>query len=145
MKKVVLFSFLAAFSVIGISSCQPYEDGPSISFRSKEERVVNSWKVKYAFEDEKDISLRYKDIEYHLDYEGLLEIHTAVDSDSVAIQKGFWDMYDKGESIRFDYTDPAVFPDRNHYQILRLTEKEMWVWDLDDTLGLEIRFEPSAE
>lgn len=145
MKKVFLFSLLAAFSITGITSCQPYEDGPSISFRSKEERVVNSWKVQYAFEDEKDISKRYEDLEFHLDYDGLLEIHMALDSDSVAIQKGFWEFYDEEQNIRFDYTVPAVYPDRDHYKILRLTEKEFWVWDMEDTLGLEIRFEPTAE
>ena len=39
--------FCTAFILLSIVSCGKYEDGPSISFRSKKQRVVNTWQNEY--------------------------------------------------------------------------------------------------
>lgn len=142
MKKISIFSLLVALLLGGLTGCEDYEDGPGLSFRSKEERAVNTWDVEYAFENELDITKRYENTSIKLDYEGFLTIYTRVDSDSVATQEGFWEFYDEEQNIRFIYTDPPVWPDRDYYQVLRLKEKELWLWDLQDSLGLEIRLMP---
>lgn len=36
---------LGALIMLGLESCKKYPEGPAISFRSKAERVANTWKV----------------------------------------------------------------------------------------------------
>ena len=39
--------FCGIFITLSIISCGKYEDGPSISFRSKKQRIVNTWQSDY--------------------------------------------------------------------------------------------------
>jgi hypothetical protein len=45
MKKISMIIILAALLVPTIQSCKKYPDGPLISFRSRTERVANTWKI----------------------------------------------------------------------------------------------------
>lgn len=42
--KQVFFIISLAFLVSNINSCSKYQDGPFLSFKSKEKRLVNTWK-----------------------------------------------------------------------------------------------------
>jgi hypothetical protein len=43
--KTISFILFGVFLLATIQSCKKYEDGPSISFHSRAERVANTWKV----------------------------------------------------------------------------------------------------
>lgn len=55
MKKYLSIFFLIIVSV----SCNKYEDGPSVSFRSAEKRLTGKWEISKILFNEKDISLGY--------------------------------------------------------------------------------------
>jgi hypothetical protein len=44
MKKT-LFALMAIITLVFADSCKKYEEGPSLSLRSRKARVANSWKV----------------------------------------------------------------------------------------------------
>lgn len=119
-----------------LTSCK-YEEGPAISLRSKEERLVNSWKIQEANENGLNTTPDYDDVNFQLmfDYDQSMKAYTTDDSGDVWIQNGLWDFVQDKEQIRIIYTDPAVNPDRAFWTILKLKEKELWVSeDRDSTI-----------
>ena len=49
---------LSSFLILGIQSCNKYDEGPNISLRTRTERVANTWKVEnYKVNDEDLTSL----------------------------------------------------------------------------------------
>lgn len=123
--------------------CKKYEDGPTISFRSKTQRVINTWKAKYVFMDEVDATAAFNNWVLDLTEDGRM---TSTDSvlDTIAVQEGFWELVNDKEEIRFIYTDPPVNPDRKFCEILRLKEDELWFREVTDTITWEFRLEPAG-
>jgi hypothetical protein len=50
MKKRTLFVVIIIIAIVG-ASCQKYEDGPSMSFRSPEKRLIKKWKLTNIYKD----------------------------------------------------------------------------------------------
>src|SRR4051812_28318718 len=44
-KVTLLIILLAGITIPAIQSCKKYSEGPALSFRSKTERVANTWKI----------------------------------------------------------------------------------------------------
>jgi len=141
------FSILAALflALVWTSGCDDYDEGPSFSFRSKEERVVNNWIVEFVFQDDKDVTARYDSMMIAFDYDESVVITTYDDNDSAWVQKGLWAFTEDHEGIRIDYTDPVVWPDRAFYSILRLKEEQLWLTQDMDSTFFQWRFLPIAE
>ena len=119
-----------------MTSCK-YEDGPFMSFRSKEERLVNTWKIQEANENDRNTTPDYDDVnlQVRFNYDQTYRAWATDDSGDVHIQDGLWDFVQDKEQIRIVYTDPAVNPDRAFWTIRRLKEKELWVEeDRDSTV-----------
>lgn len=132
---------LAVFVALSFVACEPYDDGPKCSFRSKEERLVNDWALKTVLENEADITAWYDSTIVNLDYDNSLLITYVDDTGAVSYQRGFWEWQtDDKEQIRFDYTSPAQNPDRTYFKILRLKEEELWLDEINDSLVREFRF-----
>ena len=46
MKRAYIIGGIAAIAAVTIfESCKKYEEGPGLSFRSREERIANTWRV----------------------------------------------------------------------------------------------------
>ena len=144
MKKVT-FALSAAFLLaVVLSSCKKYEEGPALSFRTKDARVVNDWDVKYALEDGKDKTFLYKDFTINFTEDGRF-VATNIASDSSTVeQSGFWDLVDNKEDIRLIYTDPPIPDDRITYDILKLKDDEFWIREITDSSTWEWRFIPNG-
>jgi hypothetical protein len=125
------------------AGCRKYEDGPSISFRTKEKRLIGSWLCEN--ENRKTmLSFEKNGIYQESDYS----------SDSFMFSKtGSWQWADKKEKILLDwtlertngfyyvdsngnvipYTDSTqihiIIPSETNYKIYRLTMKELWIGD----------------
>lgn len=119
-----------------LTSCK-YEEGPFLSLRSKEERLVNTWKIQEANENDRNTTPDYDEVNFQVefDYDQTFKTYVTDDSGDVYIQEGLWDFVEDKTQIRLIYTEPAVNPDRAYWEILKLREKELWVQeDRDSTV-----------
>jgi hypothetical protein len=142
MKRFVIPSSLVLFIALSVSGCQGYPEGPEISFRSKISRVINKWKAEYVTENGKDRTYNYDSLYWEFLDDGNIEVSTIL-ADSTLFQEGLWDLIDEGKTLRVLYTDPAIWPDRTYFEVLRLKETEMWLKDDRDSIVIEYRLIPA--
>jgi hypothetical protein len=60
MKKLYFIAFIIAIAFLG-TSCSKYEDGPLISLKSKQNRLLGVWKVVEFIKDNEDLTQFYQD------------------------------------------------------------------------------------
>ncbi len=91
---------LLIFSLINIK-CGMYEEGPDISFRSKIERISNTWKIEQAFKDGEDISNNFNYWKVTLTPEGYFFYFFSLDNSSFNINfTGTWELSDDKKIIK---------------------------------------------
>jgi hypothetical protein len=120
---------LTALGGLTLSNCQKYEDGPVISFRSRAERVANTWKVdnyKINGTDFTSVVSGYTETftkggDYSFDW-GILN------------GAGTWKFQSKDAEIALTGTNNQN--DRT-LVILKLEEKEFWYYYMDGTDRVE--------
>jgi hypothetical protein len=144
MKKIAFpLGLVAVLMCILMVGCDDYENGPKISFRTKRERAINTWKAQVALRDDVDATAWYKDWRLDMREDGRIVITDLDDQDSVITQNGFWDFVNDETQIRFLYSVPAVDPDNKTVTILRLKEDELWFRDVTDTATWEFQLIPA--
>jgi hypothetical protein len=120
MKKLsILF---AAFAVLFLVSCGKYEEGPSLSLRSKASRIDGSWKVEKYTEDGTDLTSDYATLTFEFTKDGSFTI-----SDNylgqVFSETGSWELTSNNEDLTFTFSDGTT----DVYKILRLTNSDFWI------------------
>jgi hypothetical protein len=123
--KPILFAL--AIVAITLSSCKKYDYGPLISFKSKKERIANTWKVGKAIRNGNDVTN---------DYSGYT-LTTTADGDAKLVATyvtsfgafsgntdGTWIFESKKELINFDYENDDF---DQVYKIMRLKDDELWM------------------
>lgn len=145
MKKILLFCFAL---VVILSACKKYEDGPFISFRSRKERVANTWVYKDVFRNDTNITAEIQNSNNILDNpyytftkDGGLTIGF-VNTPAIGTIPGTWEFTDKDEKMKL--TIPILSQEIN-WKILRLKEEELWVATEPDSIGkdkYEYHFKP---
>jgi len=118
--------FFCTVITVGHFSCKKYEDGPTLSLKSKKSRLVGKWKNIPA-----NGSVYLIEEEFKEDG-GYTEIMT-IDSSNIIYweKKGTWSFNDKKENISTSYTFTILgvtHPDRKKggHKIQRLTSEELW-------------------
>lgn len=122
MKTTAIILFLL---VITISSCKKYENGPSLSLRSKEERVSNTWKVESYTINGTDYTSTLKNINYTETYDkdGGYSYASSLGSGS-----GKWAFNsDKTQIKRNGVSGQSTYD----LVILKLKENEFWYYYMD--------------
>lgn len=119
---------VAVILLFNFSSCSKYEDGPSMSLRTKKARLTGEWELQeidgnnvsgeeiWEFVSDGDFEATYED-----------------DGDKTT-NKGEWTWEDEKEKIEIDIDDGGKF----EMEILRLTNSELIMEDDD---GDEYEFE----
>jgi hypothetical protein len=141
MKRFPVLLSTAFAALILMTSCDDYAEGPRVSLRSKTSRIVNNWVTEFALVDGEDKTFRYDSTTFAMNEDGTFEFTTMENGDSI-VQEGLWDLIEEETRIRLLYTDPVVFPDRTHWEIIRLRDKEFWVREDQDSTVYEFRFMP---
>ncbi len=133
--------FLAVFALIlmlAFASCRKYDDGPTVSFRSKEARVENVWKVESISRNDLDESDLYQSITWNFqdansEGVGQLEWTYRLEGDSAdVVFPATWELATLDEQIKLTYLDivdpiNSVIETRLLYlDIRRLAEDEFW-------------------
>lgn len=141
-KKIKLFASLV-LAVIIIFSCKKYPEGPTISFRSKTERLSNTWHVKQYIENGTDktndfnnvfqnyvLTIR-NDLSYAMSYKvlGLINYN----------ETGIWAFNTNKTGITFKNN---ANNNTSNWTILKLMEQELWGKYLDSNKTIEIHLIP---
>lgn len=142
MRKAV-FLFIGLFSLASLlTHCKKYEEGPAISFRTKEERLVNNWDVKVALEDDRDVTYWFRNWTIDITEDGRFVTTDLDEQDSTVTASGFWWLANEKQDLLLVYSDPPVDPDRFTYQITKLKEEELWFTRTTDSSHWEFRLIP---
>ncbi len=144
LRTILLVSF-AAF-MFANTGCKKYEEGPTISLRSKKARVVNEWKVVKIFENGKeqdmdDMKLWY---DFNDDWTGRTYISFTINGQEYSGENNFdWEFNDDKTKILIKTKDANGNTQTDEAVILKLYEKEMWLKETDDNGDeWEYHFEP---
>ncbi|GAB4421285.1 MAG: hypothetical protein OHK0039_35920 [Bacteroidia bacterium] len=120
---VVLLPVLAL--VLCFAGCRKYEDGPTMSLRSKQERVVNNWKAVAVYRNDLDETQQYEAYNMIFNKSGRLIWQIQPVGQALLETTADWELANVKEAIKLTYDNPA---DRLLYlDIMRLTEEEMWI------------------
>ncbi|MBL0098245.1 MAG: hypothetical protein IPP46_18440 [Bacteroidetes bacterium] len=128
--KLLMLLLMGAILLPSIESCGKYEDGPSISLRSRKERVANTWNVENYKVDGGDFTSLVsgysekfsKDGDYYYSW-GLLS------------GSGDWSFSHNDERINLNGNDGQS--SRTLY-ILKLEEKEFWYYYMEGNVKHEL-------
>ena len=123
MKRIAI---ILALTIVG-TSCKKYEEGPFISFRSKKERVANTWKIDKAYENGQETTGSYDQYRLYMSKDGdasLTSIYSTSNFTAEFETDGTWMFVNNKENIQFDYQDDDA---DETYQILKLKENELWL------------------
>lgn len=141
-RTLVAFSLL--IFVAGLSSCSLYPENPLVTLGSKEARVANTWKVGYATDDEgQETTDTYEDTKYTFGESGDAELDSKIIG-STFTADGTWELADEGAALKLElaYSILGLTIDLDfEYDILKLTEDELWLQDQDDS-DIVIYLEP---
>lgn len=132
MRKFFKIAFLAiVLTSTAFVGCKKYEEGPSISLRSKTARVANKWKMDKEFENGVEQTLTAE--------EKAMTFEFTDDNKVIMLQGAFtvtgkWAFDSKKENITITF-DPIVIPgvttpyqmEPETLKILKLKETEFWV------------------
>lgn len=127
MKKLLSFYFIGALLLL--AACGKYEEGPSLSLRSKKARVANEWEIFYAFdlEDQQETTADYTNETWEFTKDG-----DFIERESDQVDKtGSWEFMSGKEEIVISFPTKV-----KKYTILRLKENEMWLKDHEEELHL---------
>ncbi|MCX7861815.1 MAG: hypothetical protein N2449_02335 [Bacteroidales bacterium] len=137
MRKLFVYCMLLSL----LLSCKKYEEGPFISFRSKEERLANTWKVAKYFENGVDKTNDFnnvfngyamtinKDNSYSLSYK-LFSLMPYSES-------GTWFFNTDKTSVTFKKNNSS-----STWKILKLYEEELWGEFVDSNKIIQIHLIP---
>ncbi len=148
MKKVFASIAIVALLVgsVSVTGCGKYDEGPSISLRTKKARVVGEWEIEKIMRNGVDITSDYrifaasevmtlkKDDSYTLAITNTSLAGGGTDSES-----GTWAFASDKEKFTTSVTDNNVTTTFT-YDILRLTNKEFWTKEVDGSDTYEYHY-----
>lgn len=137
MKKTASLAICALFvsvSMVTVVGCKKYEDGPAISFRSKQHRVVNTWALETYFQDGVDKTSELTVTNYTEIYneDGSCKRTFNDASGDFVDQPGTWAFSDDKAKINIngigsvELSQSLGTVSASSITLLRLKEKEMW-------------------
>lgn len=133
---IVLFGIILLFN-----QCKKYPEGPAISFRSKAERLANSWKIEKLLINNVDSTTAYtnlvKDYTVNIIKSGSYNITYYVTvpffGNISNTESGVWAFTSDKKSVTLTPQSIAIgsLPAPSTGQILKLKEKELWTRSID--------------
>ncbi|MEM7654502.1 MAG: hypothetical protein AAF399_00105 [Bacteroidota bacterium] len=121
--------------LIFISGCRRYEDGPTFSLTSREERVINQWTVESVFRNDIEETSDFLTYIMVFSSNGRLSWQTTLNGGDFVEIGAEWELtsLDRQIKLTFDDPDPISGETRLLYMdIRRLTNDEMWLSFLRD-------------
>ena len=146
MKKLNVILLTVVVSVLMLTSCSPYEEGPAISLRSRTERLCNEWRLTRLYINGTEQTLSSFDQQTTLEFEdnGTVNYSYAVmDSTAIVITgSGTWEFNDDQTEVFTTITYTLGGTEKDTFKILRLKEEELWFENNEDGDVVETHYEP---
>jgi hypothetical protein len=114
---------IAVFFAASFTSCDPYEDGPTITLATKVSRASNTWILEKVLQNEVDVTQYYNTT---TDYFEFTEAGTSIYYGSSGSFNGTWALDGTGDNITEIWTILFI-TSTDTRKILRLTSDEMWL------------------
>lgn len=130
---------LLGLIIFTFTACSKYESGPDITIIPRKDRVANTWVIEKALENGEDVTDQFDNYELYLTRDGDAELdaHYTVFGETFEYQtNGTWEFQNDDENISFDFEDNSA---DGTYQILKLTETEMWLREIGADLELQLQ------
>lgn len=145
MKKLNVILLTVVASVLMLTSCSPYEEGPAISLRSRTERLDNEWRLTRLYINGTEQTLSSFDQQTTLEFEdnGTVNYSYAVmDSTAIVITgSGTWEFNDDQTEVFTTITYTLGGTEKDTFKILRLKEEELWFENNEDGDVVETHYE----
>ncbi|MDD2413159.1 MAG: hypothetical protein RBS19_11825 [Bacteroidales bacterium] len=128
MRKVKLLFVALIVASIAFSGCKKYEEGPSLSLRTKTARITGEWKI---------VKQLYNGVEVALDAEDKSMIMD-IQKDGIFIMKNSYGNFSGNWEFNSDKTKLIISfsilgqTSRSEATILRLTNKELFTEEVKD-------------
>lgn len=146
MKKLNVILLTVVASVLMLTSCSPYEEGPAISLRSRTERLCNEWRLTRLYINGTEQTLSSLDQQTTLEFKdnGTVNYSYAVmDSTAIVITgSGTWEFNDDQTEVFTTITYTLGGTEKDTFKILRLKEEELWFENNEDGDVVETHYEP---
>ncbi len=146
MKKLNVILLTVVASVLMLTSCSPYEEGPAISLRSRTERLCNEWRLTRLYINGTEQTLSSFDQQTTLEFKdnGTVNYSYAVmDSTAIVITgSGTWEFNDDQTEVFTTITYTLGGTEKDTFKILRLKEEELWLENNQDGDVVETHYEP---
>lgn len=141
IKNLILISAV----MLIFTSCK-YEEGPTVSLRSKEERLCNEWKIDKKLTNGVENTLTEAELQTIVEFKKGGDYSITVPILGVyVVFSGTWEFYDNKEKIIITYEANVLGTNvmqKDTSKILRLMEKELWLEGKDSTDIVEIHYIP---
>jgi len=136
MKKlsVILLFLLPTLAAFMFNGCK-YEDGPALSFKSRKERVANTWQLDKYLVNGVDNTLNYNTLystaRWTFNKNGGL-MYSYVLPDTIITAVGNWEFTSNDDAINLRFIN-LLDTIKQTVTILKLKEKELWFKYTDTT------------
>ncbi len=128
MKKVnLIIVFLAVFALV-YSSCGKYEEGPSLSLRTKTSRLIGVWKLVELTSNGQVQEIGEESMIYEFIKGGAFKLTGKIMGINFSAD-GEWQFDDSKEKVEIRLKQGNVWGEWSKYEILRLTNSELWLKD----------------
>ncbi len=130
----------ALVALLFMASCSKFEDGPAISLRSKENRLIGKWKlIKWTEKGEDVTMLRTDSNEVYYEFFEERTMNYLVGLNQAI--EGTWELEETNVIMDLQlFSEVGDYIDKDTLMLKRLTNKEMIVF-YDDELETELVFE----
>jgi len=123
-----------------LTECKKYPEGPSISFRTKKARIINSWKMSKYLENNVDLTTNFnsvftnfsfvtsKDEEYKI-----IKTVSVFSTNLTTTEIGSWNLASNKKTLNVTpiSISAGTLPSTTSFQILKLYENEIWLRSID--------------
>jgi hypothetical protein len=127
-----------------LSGCGKYDDGPTISLRSRNARIVNTWKIDKVMLDGMPMTTAEiamdeggADITNTFTKNGDYSYSFTNDMGVVQSGNGKWEFVNSDNDIKIFGVDGI---ESETSTILRLTNDELWYWHMDGSMKMEMHW-----
>ncbi len=126
MKNLTRMALVALMIAVVMPSCKKYEEGPTLSLRSKTARLVNEWKIEKVLINAIDVSsvytTQYTDFIMNIKDNNTV-VYTYTDNNNQPITwEATWDFNSDKSGIIITTAGVGV-----SFEILRLKNDELWL------------------
>lgn len=129
MKRTLAYTLSLMAILVAFSACKKYEEGPTVSFRSKKARVIGEWKVTELSENNQSILDADNRTEY--DFKDDSYIYRSIGGVITVSYVGDWEFSERNDDIVLSYTDGSLTYSQS-WEIIRLAHDEMILEQTED-------------